>query len=427
MTLNYFTSINRLLQATSTPRLGLERMQLLLDKLGNPEKRVRALHVAGTNGKGSTCAFLESMLRCGGYKTGTYTSPHFLCARERIKINNELISEEDFARFESLVDAASVEIADQPTFFESMTAMAFVAFDALGVDYAVIEVGLGGRLDATNVCSPIVCGITRIDLDHTDRLGDTIAKIAREKAGIIKPGVPVVTCSQDPQAEIVVLETAAYNNSPHIISLSPSGRGQGEGDISSLTLGLYGAHQAQNAAVATGMLDACGLVTDPKIRAYGLAKTQWAGRYEIVQNQEPMVLLDGAHNPAGLNQLLLSIQSDDRFNKKRIIAIVGMSTGHSALDYATTWTKVGSLPFATIATQSLSPRAQTAETIGAEFNQAGFTSVQIESQVTTAIEKAIVIARDIGGFILVTGSLYTVGQVRSLFYSMPQDSELPYF
>lgn len=266
--------------------LGLERITALLDKLNDPQNRFRSIHVAGTNGKGSTCAMIASILQEAGYKVGLYTSPHLFDYTERIKINGRNISQRDFTLGLKLVKKAS---AQPPTVFEALTAVAFWYFARQKVDYAVIEVGMGGRLDATNVITPLVSVITNIDLEHTAILGRTLAQIAVEKAAIIKPQVPVVTAEAKPEA-LQVLKYQAEKNGSVLIQVSSQGEG--------LQSGLLGEHQKSNAACALAAVRIAGIEVPKQAVLAGLKKVKWPGRFQVVRRR-PLTIVDGAHNPAG--------------------------------------------------------------------------------------------------------------------------------
>ncbi|HET9449403.1 MAG TPA: folylpolyglutamate synthase/dihydrofolate synthase family protein [Aggregicoccus sp.] len=310
----------------STIRLGLERVQAVLAQLRHPERRYPALHVAGTNGKGSTCAFAAAALRAAGHRVGLYTSPHLVRFNERIQVDAEEISDAVLGQrilevLERAPDAAGL------TYFELATVVALWHFASEAVDVAVLETGLGGRLDATNTARPLVTAITPVALDHQSMLGDTVAAIAGEKAGILKPGVPVVCARQLPEALAVIEAQAARVGAPLLLE----GRdfaveaGQGglhyrspSGQLESLTLSLQGAHQHQNAAVALAALELLsqrGLGVSARAARAGLSRARWPGRLEELEGhlggpaagRQLTVLLDGAHNPAGVEVLLQAL------------------------------------------------------------------------------------------------------------------------
>ena len=292
-------------------KLGLEPMLAAAEALGHPEKNLRFIHLAGTNGKGSTAAFCESCLRAAGFRVGLYTSPHLVSVRERIQIDRGPISEADFAEGMTAVRDAVRGVENPPaTFFELMTALALRHFARERVDWVVWETGLGGRLDATNIVTPEVCIITNIGLEHQQYLGPTLPEIAAEKAGIIKPGVPVVSAVEPGPAAEVIAEIARGKNAPLMWVRTETkaswrdGRQQAEIDGCEYVLGLIGSHQAENAACAVAALRRLpGHLVPEEATARGLESTRWAGRFEIV-SESPLIVLDGAHNPAGMRKLV---------------------------------------------------------------------------------------------------------------------------
>jgi dihydrofolate synthase / folylpolyglutamate synthase len=291
---------------------GLEPMRAAAAALGHPEKSLRFIHLAGTNGKGSTAAFCESCLRAAGFRVGLYTSPHLVSVRERVQIDRVPISEADFAEGMTAVRDAVRDVENPPsTFFELMTALALRHFARERVDWVVWETGLGGRLDATNIVTPEVCIITNIGLEHQQYLGPTLPEIAAEKAGIIKPDVPVVSAVEPGPAAGVIAEIAREKNAPLTWIRAEAkaswrdGRQRSEIDGHDYVLGLIGAHQAENAACAVAALRRLpgGEVISAEAIARGLESTRWAGRFEIV-SETPLIVLDGAHNPAGMRKLV---------------------------------------------------------------------------------------------------------------------------
>ncbi len=273
-------------------KLGLENTQRLLDALGNPEKELACLHVAGTNGKGSTCALMDAVLRANGYKTGLYTSPHLVNFRERMRVNGKKIPEETVQRVLTQIRENTQGWEHSPTFFEITTALALRFFADENCQWVVLETGMGGRLDSTNAVTPKVSVIMPIALDHTQYLGNTLAEIAREKAGIIKPGVPVVSAEQEPEAKAVLLETARERGCAlQFIDAAVEGA----------EIGLRGSHQLVNAQIALTALDAAGISLTSDDTLAGLKNVVWPGRFQIVQNR---IVLDGSHNPHAIAHLI---------------------------------------------------------------------------------------------------------------------------
>ena len=273
-----------------TLKLGLRNTELLLAALDNPHHAFPAVQIAGTNGKGSTATMLDSVCRAAGIKSGLYTSPHLVSVTERIRIGGQQISEADFARHATTVRevserlVASGEIEAMPTFFEQLTAIALIAFRDAQIELAILETGMGGRLDSTTAVNAGVVAITAISMDHEKHLGDTIEKIAAEKAAIIRPGVTVVIGQQDPRALSVLLQRCEESGVQPILAVPPS---------EPMRIGLRGRHQIDNAAIAFRLAESLSIPREAIVA--GLENAQHPGRLELIDN----VLLDGAHNPAG--------------------------------------------------------------------------------------------------------------------------------
>ena len=293
-------------------KLGLETMQYLLELLDNPERKLRFIHIAGTNGKGSVAAMTHAVLAAAGYRTGLYTSPHLVSFCERFQINSQPIAAADVVRLVEQLKPVLDQVAAhpefrQPTFFEAVTALALQYFREQGVEVVVWETGLGGRLDATNIVTPLVSVITNIAFDHMQYLGETLAQIAHEKAGIIKPRIPVVTAASDPDALAVIRGQAALLECPVTIAAGHE-----------YTTPLLGQHQIINCATAVAALKASGLEISGTATREGLAKTQWPGRFQIVGN----VVLDGAHNADAARRLAATLQ--EYFPSRRLKLILGV-------------------------------------------------------------------------------------------------------
>lgn len=273
-------------------KLGLERMQAVCEALGHPERGLRFVHVAGTNGKGSVCAMTEAALRASGLRTGLYTSPHLVSPTERIRIAGAEVDEATFACAFHLVHEAVRRLPEHPTYFETLTAMAFVLFREAALDIAVLEVGLGGRLDATNVVTPVVCAITPVSYDHQRHLGFTIPEIAAEKAGILKPGIPAAIAPQLPEAMEAIERKAREVGAP-LYRVDPD-------EALPCRPSLLGRHQLGNARTARAILRL--LETPEDAIRFGIEHTHWPGRLERMR-QKPEIFLDGAHNQAGAEAL----------------------------------------------------------------------------------------------------------------------------
>jgi dihydrofolate synthase / folylpolyglutamate synthase len=291
-------------------KFGLSNTVKLAELAGSPHHDLRFIHVAGTNGKGSTCAMLESIYRAAGLRVGLFTSPHLVAFGERIQVNRKPLSEREIARLvvemQPLLNQFPVE--SHPTFFEVVTVMALLHFAAQKCDLVIWETGLGGRLDATNIVTPLASVITNIQYDHQKWLGETLASIAAEKAGIIKPGVPVVTGADAPAALRVIEATARDNNAP-IGIVAPAGAQLPP--LDTLHLPLLGRHQKINAAVALAVVRALAprLPVDPETIRAGLARVRWPGRLQLVAKPSGQkILLDGAHNIAGAESFVAALK-----------------------------------------------------------------------------------------------------------------------
>ena len=409
---------------TLTIKLGLRNTELLLQALDNPERSFTSVQIAGTNGKGSTAVMLDSICRAAGIKTGLYTSPHLVSITERIRVAGADLTPEDFARHATVVRAvaeellARKEIEALPTFFEHVTAIALVAFREAGVELAILETGLGGRLDSTTAANAVIVGITQIAMDHEDYLGTTLASIASEKAAVIRPGVTAVIGQQDPEALAVLLERCAAvgvqpsldpdQNFPGNFSLS-LGEAHGiKNPSDSLRtahrVNLRGAHQMRNASVAIRLAEALRLqgftITSEQI-GFGLADASHAGRLELI----PPFLLDGAHNPAGAQALRDYL---DELAPTSLTLIFGAMRDKKLDQIAEI---LFPLADRLVLTTIQNPRSATLETLAPLAKQFALGLV-IE---TTSSEEAVRTASaqtPAGGLICITGSLYLIGETR---------------
>jgi len=400
---------------------GLETIQALLDRLEHPERRYSSLHIGGTNGKGSTAAMAASMLQAAGYRVGLYTSPHLVDFRERILVNGTMISEERVAALTDRVRAVC-ETPREPTFFEFTTAMAFQQFADAGIDVAVVEVGLGGRFDATNVLMPTAAAITNVALDHQEYLGTTIGAIACEKAGIIKSGVPVVVGRASDEAAAVLMRVAGERGAP--LRRSPGDfKAAGESpaqfrydglgvSYAGLACPLAGRHQLDNAACALALLEVAagrGLPVSEEAVREGLRAVRWGGRLETVDSR-PQIVLDGAHNPDAA-AVVAEYVADIRRRRpgSRVVLVVGMMQDKDRegfMDYL--------LPHAdeVIVTQARVPRAASAHELDASLRTRGRTA-HVVPDPADAISLARRLAAS-GDLILVTGSLMLVGEIQAI-------------
>ena len=292
---------------------GLGRMHRLLAALGDPQRSLRCLHVAGTNGKGSVCAFAESVLRASGCRTGLYTSPHLVDFSERIRIDGVNAPHADIeAGIRRLQEVTSGwGEGDEPTFFELVTALAFDLLARAACDVVVLETGLGGRLDATNTAPKLACAITPIALDHTEWLGGTLSAIAREKAGIFRLGIPAVVAPQEPEAGEALVAVAEDQGVPLITVREPL--------APEVSLGLCGSHQRMNAAVALALIRAAGFDPSPESVAKGLAEVEWPGRFQRLSVRDREVILDGAHNLHATRQLVAAWRQEYGIRRCRLV------------------------------------------------------------------------------------------------------------
>ena len=402
-----------------TAKLGLERIRAVLDALGNPQDRLSIVHVAGTNGKGSTCAMIESGFRAAGLRTGLYTSPHLAEPTERIRIDGGVVSAERFAdafnRVHAVVERllARETIDLHTTYFETVTAMAFLIFAEEGVERVVLEVGLGGRLDATNVVRPSLAVITPIDFDHEAFLGRGIESIAAEKAGILKPGVPAVFALERPEAASVLDRRAAELGIPvtraaewPIQNLSLDARGSRfelPGDTPlSIRCPLAGEYQAENAVTAALALLACGI--DRGSIEYGIATAVWPGRLEQVR-ERPAIILDGAHNPAAARALAAYIT---RFYAgARLRLIFGIMRDKAAAEIAAI---LFPLAWQVVVTAPRQSRALAPESLRAVVDHPNL-------RFAPTLEEALHLVEDASpeDVIFITGSLFLVAEARGLF------------
>ena len=303
---------------TLTIKLGLRNTELLLNALDNPERAFQSVQIAGTNGKGSTAAMLDSICRAGGIRTGLYTSPHLVSITERIKFSGAEITREAFAACATTVREVSEQLEARPTFFEQVTAIALLAFRKAHIDFAILETGLGGRLDSTTAANAHIVAITQIALDHQEYLGNTIASIAAEKAAIIRPGVRAVIGRQRyPEALEVLLQRCKETGViPTLVDID------GDSIADRVTLALRGRHQLENAAVAihlAELLRETGLNIPDAAIVRGLETVQHPGRLELIPHQPPF-LIDGAHNPAGAESLRTYL---DEFAERPLTLVFG--------------------------------------------------------------------------------------------------------
>jgi dihydrofolate synthase/folylpolyglutamate synthase len=406
-------------------RLEVERMDLKLERVaealrrcGSPHLRFPAIHIAGTNGKGSTATFLYAMLNAAGYRVGLFTSPHLIDFRERIRLGHTWITEQEVIAGVAAIRAEIEPEGIKLTPFELMTVLAFRSFAQASLDVAVVEVGLGGRLDATNVLTPLVAAITGIGLDHQVYLGNTIAEIAREKGGIIKPGIPTVIGRVDEESRHTLCALARdRGSSSYLLGQDFTIRSQHDGrasyhglgwQLQDLQFGLRGSFQHNNAAVALAALE---LVQPafPTIEAnvrHGLQTARWPGRLEVV-SQQPFVILDGAHNPHAMQTLIAELPAILQGRKVKLLFAVMRDK-----DWRTMISLLAPLVTEVVVTRVQQPRAEDPAVLQAAF--APFCPVHVIDDAPAACRQLLATTKP-DEALLIAGSLFLVGEVYPLF------------
>jgi dihydrofolate synthase / folylpolyglutamate synthase len=394
-------------------KLGLRNTELLLEALDNPERSYTVVQIAGTNGKGSTAAMLDSICRAAAIRTGLYTSPHLVSITERIRISGSDITPEDFARHTTTVRAVAEDLVERreiealPTFFEHVTAIALLAFREAGVELAILETGMGGRLDSTTAAGAAIVGITQIAMDHEDYLGPTLTSIASEKAAVIRPGVTAVIGEQAPEVlEVLLQRCEAVGVQPSLI--------QGRDFAEKISIGLRGAHQIQNASIAVRLAEALRgqgfRITSEQI-GLGLARVQHAGRLELI----PPFLLDGAHNPAGAQALRNYL---DELNPARLTMVFGVMS-NKRLD------QIAEILFpladCLILTTVQNPRSALLETLAPLAKQFA-RGVVVETTSSTEAVRAAIAQTPKDGLICITGSLYLIGETRPMILKLAEET-----
>lgn len=417
-------------------KLGLENIQDLLSRLGSPHKQFPAIHVGGTNGKGSVVSMIASILSQGGYRVGMFISPYLEQFTERIQINQKEISREDLARITSMVkekvDEMVGEGKNHPTEFEIVTAIGFTYFAQQKVDIAVIEVGLGGRLDATNVLDPLASVITLIDYDHMDILGSTLEKIAFEKAGIIKEGKPVISYPQSPEAQKVLKKAAKERHAP-LTQVSPDQiavhssefcqqifdfKFQGT-QLCNLMLHLSGRHQLMNAATALTavmVLRQQGIKIAANAFYEGLSRAAWPGRLELF-GKHPYVVLDGAHNASGARMMASAIR--EYFQGRRINLVLGILADKEVDAIINT---ICPLVHSVVVTRPDSPRAVDPAELAQKIAPI-CSRVSVVPDITKAVDQGLALTGS-DDVLLISGSLYLIGRARSHIKALNPESKI---
>ena len=395
---------------------GLDRIRTLLEALGNPHQKLQFVHIAGTNGKGSTAAMMDSCLRAAGYKAGMFTSPFINRFNERIQVNGIPIPDQDLVQLVEQVQPAAQAMEDVPTEFELITALGMLYFVQQNCDIVVLEVGLGGALDSTNIIPPPACAvITALGMDHVKELGPALADIAAAKAGIIKPGSPVVSYGGEPEADKVIADTARAQGAPLTVvdfsrlqlrSASLDGLVFDFDGLEGLTLPFLASYQARNAAVAITALRAlCGRgwnISDQAIRQ-GLAQVRWPGRFELLR-RDPPFLLDGSHNAHGMRATVASLR--ERFPGEKFVFLISIMADKD-------WDKMLQLllPLAKcfVTVTAPSPRAIPAPDLAAQIRAMGGAAEPADT-IPAGVARADALAA--GGPVAALGTLYFSGDVR---------------
>ena len=441
MPVSYETSVSELMalghELTSSRKFDLAHMRTLMQAMGNPQRRLQSVLIAGTNGKGSTAATLASIAQAAGYRTGLYTSPHLVRINERIQINQEPISDCELAEMYERVEVAASnlvargELPWHPSFFEMVTAMMFEYFASAGVELAVLEVGMGGRLDATNVADPCISIITDIDLDHQKFLGETLPEIAREKAGILRPNGVTILLPQHPQVNDA-LGTAILKRNAHAVSavkyIPPVTPASGEigrnhfplefmGSQIAVEFPLQGRHQLRNLALAitaAEQLNGFGFRILPQHVEQGVHATRWPGRFEVLPAEagQPEIVLDVAHNPAGAWALRSALSTF--YEDRRLTFVFGAMRDKAIQEIAEI---LFPLAERVVATQADNPRAAATQDI-AQLAERTQTPVVQAPNVGMALEQAFSQAGT-DGVVVITGSIYIVGEALAVLTRTP--------
>lgn len=399
--------------------LGLSRIYDLLEKLGNPQKDLKFIHIAGTNGKGSTAAFLSSILKESGYRVGLFTSPYIEVFNERMQINNENISDEELADITSYVRPFADSMEDHPTEFELNTAICMVYFQRNNCDIVVLEVGMGGELDSTNVIdSPEAAVITAIGLDHTEELGDTVEKIAKTKAGIIKPGCSAVLYRQEESVMDVIRARCEEVGASLDLSepeqaefLSASIEGQrfsypGYGELEIPLIGSYQLRNVSTALKTVEVLRRRGWNIPDEAVASGLKNTKWPGRFEAIL-KDPLFIVDGAHNPHGIRATAASLSGF--FQDEKLIFLFGVMADK---DYPDMLDQILPLAKEVHCVTPDNPRALDAERLAQIIREKGVNAEPFKT-IGEAVDSAIRKAKEEGSSIVALGSLYMIGDIKS--------------
>jgi dihydrofolate synthase/folylpolyglutamate synthase len=384
-------------------KLGLENVRRLLGELNVPGENQRVIHVAGTNGKGSVCAMIDSICRAQGYRTGLFTSPHLVTYRERIQVNGEMISEEKTAAGLNAIRKLIASWDPHPTFFEITTALALIHFQESECELVVLETGLGGRLDATNAVTPVASVITPIGYDHQKWLGNTLEEIAGEKAGIIKPRLPVVSSRQEPAAEEVLCARAAECAAPITFVETPYAKS---------SVALAGVHQKENASLAIAALAAGGIAIEESAIVRGLANVRWPARF---QSWDEQIIIDGAHNPAGARVLVETWRQ--QFGDARATILLALLRDKDVAGICRALAPISErviLPH--VRTERAVPPAEVGQILSA-------VTPSLPYSISPSLPDALAAARANSERILMTGSLHFAGEALATLSGNPDSLE----
>lgn len=407
----YCSALQQLLLRTSNPKLGLSRIRRLISLIGFDRSAMHIIQVVGTNGKGSTVAFVEAILREAGITCGLFTSPHLCTARERIRINGALIGEDEFVEAANHVFCAADQLHDEASFFECVLAMAMWTFQKHNVRVAILEAGLGGRLDATTALDADVLGVTSIDLDHQNVLGDTVEAIAQEKICAARREQQVFTVMQSEEV-MSTLDRSAHDIGCQLKTALPT----------NFPLGLYGDHQLRNAGLALALVRSFDI--EESILRRGLLSVNWPGRFEIITRSVPFVL-DGAHNPAGMRVLVDMLQHHETFKDRPLHIVYGSLSGHNVMPKIDALKKSRLHITRIYLHQPKNARALHREELREAFIRSGFHDAILHDYVSiTDVERD---AEPRSARVVVCGSLYSVGAIRSELCGIAMDRAVPNF
>jgi dihydrofolate synthase/folylpolyglutamate synthase len=409
----YQKALEKLLNRTSNPKLGLDRINDLLKATGFKAGQFKTVQIVGTNGKGSTAAFTESIVLAHGISCALFTSPHLSSARERIRINGLQVSEADFILATEEILVKATQLGDEASFFECILAMFMWLAAKAQVEVVIVEAGLGGRLDATTAIGAQVLGVSMIDFDHQNILGDTMEAIAREKILAAQPGQKVISVPQHPSADTVIREIK-----------NTLGFELTQSKPASWPLGLQGEHQKHNAGLAIALVEALGLRMIPDRIKQGLLKVRWAGRYELVMKKGIKIIFDGAHNPSGINALSKALKADPSIKNQPLLLVYGSLTGATTQEKISLLTEKNDFHHIFVH-MSQNPRAERLENLECLFIEQGVDPEKLSN--FSSWDEVIESAQESHSVVLVCGSLYTVGELRGQLLEIASDHLIPNF